>query len=307
MAEGCQRLRGICSDQSRKPSSSGCGVSFDDISPERYKLVPTCTHKQETVQEITRYDGANQKKTKIQNLSEGPETFGFFGFPRFFGFENRNPQNHLFFLILGGKPKQHRFFLVFLFGLWWKTKKTLCFFWISVGKPKNTMCFFGFLLENQNNPRKTKNSTKVSGPSGFGFLDFWFSETWSQYSAQHVIGATSLSLSFYLNRSLILNLSLSDRANIGSFNLSIIASFGAVVFIFALGMCVSISICFVLVLILVASTRVVVLILLFVLISVTVSVSVGVSVDVNANVLVSVIVSFNISLYSMCTNGRVNV
>ena len=164
--------------------------------------------------------------------------------------------------------------------------------------PKTPCVFFGFLLENQNNPRKTKNSTKVSGPSE----RFWI---WSQYSAQHVIGATSLSLSLYLNRSLILNLSLSDRANIGSFNLSIIASFGAVVFIYALGMFVSISICFVLVLILVASTRVVVLILLFVLSSVTVSV--GVSVDVNANVLVSVIVSFHISLCSMCTNGRVNV
>ena len=53
-------------------------------------------------------------------------------------------------------------------------------------------------------------------------------------------------LVFYLNLSLILNLSLSNKANIGSFNLSI-PSFRAVVFIFALGMCVSISICLVLV------------------------------------------------------------
>ena len=120
-------------------------------------------------------------------------------------------------------------------------------------------------------------------------MDFWFSEPQSQYSAHHVLVFTSLSISCYLNLSLILNFSLSNTANIGSFNLGI-ASFRAVVFIFALGMCVSISICFVLVLIVIASTRVVVLILLFVLMSV----SVGVSVNVNSNVIVSVNISLNI-------------
>ena len=40
---------------------------------------------------------AETKEPKNQNLSAGPETFGFFGFPRFFWFSNRNPKNHMFF------------------------------------------------------------------------------------------------------------------------------------------------------------------------------------------------------------------
>ena len=51
---------------------------------------------------------------------------------------------------------------------------------------------------------------------GFGCWDFLSSEPLSQYSAQHVIVFTSLSLSFHLNLGLILHLSLSNRANIHS-------------------------------------------------------------------------------------------
>ena len=109
-------------------------------------------------------------------------------------------------------------------------------------------------------------------------MDFWLCEPWSQYSAQHAIVFTRLSLSFYLNLCHFFCFSLRNRAKNGSFNLSnaIFASL----------------------------TRVVILILSFVLISVTVSISVGVSVNVNANVNAS---SLNRSLYNICTNGSVNV
>ena len=57
-------------------------------------------------------------KTKIQNLSEGPETFGFFGFPRvFLVFQQKSKKSHVFF-DFRWKSKKHKLFLVFLFGLW---------------------------------------------------------------------------------------------------------------------------------------------------------------------------------------------
>ena len=37
------------------------------------------------------------RERKIQNPSEGPETVGFFGFPRFVLFSNRNPKKHMVF------------------------------------------------------------------------------------------------------------------------------------------------------------------------------------------------------------------
>ena len=57
-------------------------------------------------------------KPKIQNLSEGPETFGFFGFPRVFCFLTEIQKKTVFFLVFHLKSKNH------------------VSFWISVGKPK---------------------------------------------------------------------------------------------------------------------------------------------------------------------------
>ena len=93
--------------------------------------------------------GGNQKckNPKIQNLSEGLETFGFCGFPSFFLAFQQESKNHMGFWILSGKPKNTRLFLLFVRSLVKKQKNPVCF-WISVGKQKH-LVFFGFLLENQ--------------------------------------------------------------------------------------------------------------------------------------------------------------
>ena len=118
-----------------------------------------------------RYDDGNQKtkNPKIQSLCEGPETFGFFGFPRvflvFLGFALKKP---CVFLDFCWKTKKTQGFFVFLLGFWRKTKKTLCFFGFllenqktqgffgfSAGflvKNQKKPCFFWFLLENQKKP-----------------------------------------------------------------------------------------------------------------------------------------------------------
>ena len=111
-------------------------------------------------------------KPKNQNLSEGPETFGFFGFPRvFLGFPTEIPKNHMVFLNLGGNRK----------------KSTGCFWFscsVSGEKPKKTLCFLDFCWRTKNTiffwisvwkPRKTKKIQKSRATQkGFGFLDFWF-------------------------------------------------------------------------------------------------------------------------------------
>ena len=83
------------------------------------------------------------KKPKIQNLSEGPETFVFLVFLGFFWFSNRNPKNHMFFLDLGGNQKTQVFFL-FSCSVSGEQPKNPVFFWISVGKPKKHHVFFFF-------------------------------------------------------------------------------------------------------------------------------------------------------------------
>ena len=40
------------------------------------------------------------KNPKIQNLFEGPETVGFFGFPRAFWFSYRNPKTTIMFFLV---------------------------------------------------------------------------------------------------------------------------------------------------------------------------------------------------------------
>ena len=113
---------------------------------------------------------AETKKPKIQNLSERPETFGFFGFPMVFWFSNRNPKkSHVFFWILGGKPKKHRFFL-FSCSVSGEKPKNPCVFLDFCWKP-NTMCFFWISVGKQKNPRTTKKS-KSFGPLR-KVLDFW--------------------------------------------------------------------------------------------------------------------------------------
>ena len=111
-----------------------------------------------------------QQTSKIQNLSEGPETFGFLVFLGFLWFSSRNPKKNMFFLILGGKPKKHRVFFGFLVRSLVKTKKTLCFLGFHLKSKQQTMCFFGFLLENKK-PRKNKDS-KSFGPLR-KVLDLW--------------------------------------------------------------------------------------------------------------------------------------
>ena len=120
-----------------------------------------------------RYDDGNQKtkNPKIQSLCEGPETFGFFGFPRvFFGFLGFALKKPWFFLDFCWKTKKTQGFFGFSAGFLAKNQKNLVFFWIFVGKPKKTqgffgffcwvsgektkktLFFFGFLLENQKKP-----------------------------------------------------------------------------------------------------------------------------------------------------------
>ena len=97
------------------------------------------TVKTHTFQEITRYDGGNQKS---KTFLRGPKLLDLLVFLGFFWFSNRNPKTHMVF-----------------FDFRWKTKKT--------------QSFFGFLLENQKTLGKPKNP-KVSGPSErfwiFGFV-----------------------------------------------------------------------------------------------------------------------------------------
>ena len=81
------------------------------------------------------------REPKIQNLSEGPETFGFFCFHRVFWFSNRNPKTHCVFGFPTEIKKTHGF-LFFTRNLTKKQKKHVkspknnVFFWISVGKQK---------------------------------------------------------------------------------------------------------------------------------------------------------------------------
>ena len=117
--------------------------------------------------------GGNQKnpKSKNQKLSEGTETFGFFGFPRFFLFSNRNPNNHIvFFEVLGVKQETQVFF--FFVRSLVENQKTLCFL-VSVGKQKKPCVVWDFCWKTKNSPRKTKKS-KSFGPLRrfwiFGFL-----------------------------------------------------------------------------------------------------------------------------------------
>ena len=75
-------------------------------------------------------------KPKNQNLSEGPETFGFFGFPRvFLGFPTEIPKNHMVFLNLGGNRK--------------KTQGVFGFLVRSLVKNQKNLLFFSFFLKNQ--------------------------------------------------------------------------------------------------------------------------------------------------------------
>ena len=129
----------------------------------RFKLICLYPQARNSSRDHTLRRG-KPKKTKIQKsktILRGPKLLDFLVFLGFFGFSNRNPKNHMLFLILGGKPKKHR---VFWFSCSVSGEKNPVLFGISVGKPKNTMCFFGFLLENKTNLGKPKNPT-VSGPS----------------------------------------------------------------------------------------------------------------------------------------------
>ena len=110
-------------------------------------------------------------KPKIQNLSEGPETFGFLVFLACFGFPTEIQKNTWCFLVFQHKSKKkHRFFgfspeteqenqkepgVFLVFHL--KSKKNHVIFWISVGKPKN--------------PRKTRKSKSFAPRRKV--LDFW--------------------------------------------------------------------------------------------------------------------------------------
>ena len=123
------------------------------------------------------------KNPKIQNLFEGPETVGFFGFPRAFWFSYRNPKTTIvFFFGFPTEIQKNQGFFGFSPETYPKNKKTQGFlgfppkiqknpvnFWISVGKPKKTLVHTG----------KTKKS-KSFGPRrkvlvfwNFGFLFFF--------------------------------------------------------------------------------------------------------------------------------------
>ena len=103
------------------------------------------------------------QKSKIQNLSEGPETFVFLVFLGFW-FSNRNQKKHRVVLVFHQRPNKKITKNPVLFGFPPKIQKNHVFFWISVGKPKN--------------PRKTKKS-KSFGPlrkilDFRNFVFFWF-------------------------------------------------------------------------------------------------------------------------------------
>ena len=84
---------------------------------------------------------------KIQNLSAGPETFGFFGFPRVFLFFQQKSKKSYVFFDFRSKTKKHRVFFYFLVWSLVKNKKTLCFLdfcW----KTKKNLGSFGFLFRS---------------------------------------------------------------------------------------------------------------------------------------------------------------
>ena len=103
----------------------------------------------------------NKNNTTIQNnLCWGAQTFGFFGFPRFFGFSTETPKKHLVFL---GFPKNTGF-LSFSPETEQKTPKTPSVFFGFPPKIQEKPCDFSISVGKPKNPRKTKNP-KVSGPS----------------------------------------------------------------------------------------------------------------------------------------------
>ena len=162
-------------------------------------LILICLYSQARNSSRDQRRNQKNKNPKIQNLSEGPETFGFFGFPRVFLFSNRNPKNHVVFLDFKWKnQKKHRvfWFSCSVFGekpknpcfldFCWKTKKHHVLFWISVrkqqktlGKPKNPKVsgpserfwIFGFVVPSAET-KKTKIQNLAEGPETFGFLGF---------------------------------------------------------------------------------------------------------------------------------------
>ena len=133
----------------------------------RYNVVPTharfhinmpvlTSKKHSKTPYGTTTETKKKQKNKIQNLSEGPKTFGLFGVPSVFWFRLNETIAFLDF--------------------WWKTTKTRVFWffgWVSSENTKQTLCFFGFLLENQKKPLGTPQNPKVSGPS-HRLLNFWF-------------------------------------------------------------------------------------------------------------------------------------
>ena len=79
------------------------------------------------------------QKQKSKIFLRGPKLLDFLVFLGFFWFSNRNPKNHMFFLTLGGNPKN-----------------TSCFWFscsVSGEKPKKTLCFLDFCWKTKN----TKN------------------------------------------------------------------------------------------------------------------------------------------------------
>ena len=133
----------------------------------RYNVVPThaafiliCLYSQaRNIQRhhtVRRRKPKKTKKNKIQNLSEGPKTFGLFGVPSVFWFRLNETIAFLDF--------------------WWKTTKTRVFWffgWVSSEKHKTNLVFFWDSVGKPKIPLGTPQKSKSSGPS-HRLLNFWF-------------------------------------------------------------------------------------------------------------------------------------
>ena len=131
----------------------------------RFKINLPVLNSKKHLERPCDYDDGNQKtkNPKIQSLCEGPETFGFFGFPR------------VFLVFLGFALKKPWFFLDFC----WKTKKTQGFFGFSAGflakNQKNLVFFLDFCWKTKKNTRFCWFFCWVSGEKPKKTLFFWIS------------------------------------------------------------------------------------------------------------------------------------
>ena len=87
--------RGCAGIGSKRRSIVRPRKSFASLWPGTRSVASARTTKPFPIKHAARCIGSKAqtaKNPKIQNLSEGPETFGFFGFPTVIWFSYRNPK-----------------------------------------------------------------------------------------------------------------------------------------------------------------------------------------------------------------------